>query len=93
MLIVVNNETANNSLLSIDKADQDKRIDVFLAEQVKDLTRSRCQSLIRDGHVKVNELPVKTSYRLKAGDYISLFIPPASPYRLKPEPVDFTIIH
>ena len=89
----MDNESSKTSFYSITAEDENKRIDAFLASQVKDLTRSRGQSLIRNGHVKVNDLSVKASYRLKTGDHISLFIPPVLPWRLKPEQMDLLIVH
>jgi 23S rRNA pseudouridine1911/1915/1917 synthase len=58
-----------------------------------DLTRSRIQALIRDGNVKVNRLNSKPSYRLKTGDSIILHIPPPAPCLIKPEAVDFSLVH
>ena len=89
----MDNESSGTSFYSITAEDENKRIDAFLASQVKDLTRSRSQSLIREGHVKVNDLSIKASYRLKTGDHISLFIPPVLPWRLQPEKMDLTIVH
>lgn len=89
----MDNESGRISFYSITEEDKDKRIDSFLALHLEDLTRSKGQSLIRDGHVKVNELTVKTSYRLRPGDKISIFIPPAAPSIIEPEPVDFSLIH
>ena len=89
----MDNESNRTTFYSISEDDKGQRIDAFLATRVKDLTRSRIQSLIRDGHVKVNELSPKTSYRLKVGDSISLLIPPLAPYRIEPEPVEFSLIH
>ena len=81
------------SVYSVTEGDKDRRIDVFLSSQVKEFTRSRIQSLIREGHVKVNELPPKTSYRIRTGDIISLSIPPVESYFLQPEPVEFSLVH
>jgi 23S rRNA pseudouridine1911/1915/1917 synthase len=89
----MDNESSRTSFYSITAEDENKRIDAFLASHVKDLTRSRGQSLIRDGHIKVNDLSVKASYRLKTGDNISLFIPPVLPWRLQPEKMDLPIVH
>ena len=89
----MDNESGRISCYSITEDDKDKRIDSFLASHLKDVTRSRCQSLIREGHVKVNELTIKRSYRLKSGDRISIFIPPVAPGIIEPEPVNFSVIH
>jgi 23S rRNA pseudouridine1911/1915/1917 synthase len=72
---------------------EDIRLDVFLASRSTDLSRSRIQTLIKSGEAKVNECRSRQSYKLKKGDRVSLLIPPASPYVLKPEPVEFGIIY
>jgi 23S rRNA pseudouridine1911/1915/1917 synthase len=80
------------SFLITDK-HRDTRLDVFLASQISDLTRSRVQELIRKENVKVNGRSPKSSYRLKKRDQVSVLIPPAVPYELKAEPVDFSLVH
>lgn len=87
------NEQESIITFSADPEDIDTRIDLYLASNIKELTRSRIQSLIKEENVKVNNTPVKTSYRLKAGDEIALSIPPSSPYLLNPEPLDLSIIY
>ncbi|MFC1493983.1 RluA family pseudouridine synthase [Thermodesulfobacteriota bacterium] len=76
----------------IESDEKDTRIDTYLASRSEGLTRSRIQSLVKEGNVNVNGLPVKTSYRVKAGDDITLNIPPASPYLLEPEPLELSLI-
>jgi len=89
---VVHNSDRTSSYLIADR-DRDQRIDSFLASRVKDLTRSRVQDLIKEGFVKVNDLSPKSSYRLKRGDHVSIFIPPVIPLQLEPEAVEFALIH
>ena len=72
---------------------RDIRLDVFLASQISDLTRSRVQELIRKEFVKVDGRSPKAGYRLKKGDQVSVHIPPAVPYELQAEPVDFSLVH
>lgn len=48
----------------------DRRLDVFLSEKIKELTRSQVQKLIEENRVRVREKPRKSSYRLKQGDLI-----------------------
>lgn len=88
----VNNEQGRTIDYRIGADGTDTRIDIFLASQVEDLTRSRIQTLVKEGNVNVNGLPVKTSYRIKAGDEITLHIPPSSPYLLEPEPLELSLI-
>lgn len=87
------NESGKSTQFSIRDKDRDQRIDTYLAEHVKELTRSRVQGLIKEGFVKVNNYPTKTSYRLKTGDCVSLFIPPSTPLHLEPEPVEFSLVY
>jgi 23S rRNA pseudouridine1911/1915/1917 synthase len=89
----VENEQVRIITFSAEPADTDTRIDLYLASNLMELTRSRIQSLIKGGNVKVNNATVKTSYRIKAGDEIELSIPPSSPYLLSPEPLDLSIIY
>lgn len=69
-----------------------QRLDVLIADHLPDCTRSRASALIRDGHVQVNGAPQKPSYRLKAGDAIRGEIPPPSPVRFDPEPMDLDVL-
>ncbi len=89
----MDNDSGRTYSYSIAADDIEKRVDAFLASRVEDLTRSRCQALIREGHVKVNGLPVKPSYGLKTGDLITLFIPPVVPNALEPENMSLSIVH
>ena len=69
------------------------RLDFFLSARPIDLSRSRIQALIKGGEVKVNDLPSKPSYRLKAEDCVALTIPPPVSQALEPGAVDFDVIH
>lgn len=69
------------------------RLDVFLSSRSVGLSRSRIQSLIVSGNVKVNSRPSKANYKLKPGDHILLSIPLPAPQSLKPEAVSFDIFH
>jgi 23S rRNA pseudouridine1911/1915/1917 synthase len=89
----VDNYAAREIFYSIFEEEKDQRLDMFLASREKALTRSRIQSLIKNQSVKVNGLPVKTSYRLKTGDHVHVVIPPVVPCEIRPEAVDFPIIY
>jgi 23S rRNA pseudouridine1911/1915/1917 synthase len=70
-----------------------RRLDHFLASLHAELSRSRLQTLIKDGHVKVNDALSKAGYRLKAGERVDLSIPRDDPLDLEPETVPFELIH
>jgi len=89
----VNHEPDRIRIFRVTVHDQNERLDQFLASHATDLTRSRAQDLIRRGCVRVNDGAVKSSYRLKTGDAVALSLPPARPYHLEPERVEFGVIH
>lgn len=77
----------------ISENDQDTRLDIFLCSSPVGLSRSRIQSLIREGQARVNGLPSKPSHKLKAGDQVLLTIPPPATLVLTPDDVQFEVIY
>jgi len=69
------------------------RLDSYLALQLADHSRSAIQGLIRNGHVTVNDRPVKAATRLRPGDRLQVTIPPPAASELAPEPVPFDILY
>ena len=69
------------------------RLDVFLSSCPVGLSRSKIQSLIKNGDVTVNNGPAKPSHKLIPGDHVIISIPPAPPPVLRPEAIEFEIIH
>lgn len=51
------------------------RLDAWLAEAVPEHSRSRWQSLIKDGLVTVNGAPCKANQKLRAGDRVEWTVP------------------
>lgn len=72
---------------------QDTRLDVFLAGCFPDLTRSRCQTLIAQGQAEVEGRPERASYRVKAGERVTLDLPDPTPSELVPEDIPLDIVY
>ncbi len=68
------------------------RADVFLSGQTS-LTRSAVKKLADEGHVLVKGAPVKAGYSLKAGEEITLCIPPPRPIAARPEEIPIDIVY
>ena len=69
------------------------RLDLVLAEQVGDLSRSRLQRLIRDGRVNVDgAVSLKPGLRLSGGERLDVFIPPAEKAELQAESIPLEIV-
>ncbi|MCH1983304.1 RluA family pseudouridine synthase [Ruminococcus sp. OA3] len=61
--------------LTVREYEKNLRLDKYLSEQLKDISRSYLQKLIKDGAVAVNEGSQKSNYRLQSGDCIRITIP------------------
>ena len=71
-----------------------KRLDVFLSEQMEDCTRSRLKKLIEEGQVCVHgKITTKAGAEIKAGDEVSVCIPDAVEYEVKPENIPIDIVY
>ena len=71
-----------------------KRLDVFLSDQTEDFSRSRLKKLIEDGQVSVNGVAVKKAgAEIKRGDSVTVQIPEAVDYSVKPENIPIDIVY
>ena len=68
------------------------RIDRFLAIKLPDLSRSRLQSLIKEGHIKLNGKKTKPSQPIGSGDIIKVIIPPLQEALAQPEEIDLEVL-
>ena len=79
---------ASTVRLSVDSEDAAERLDKWVALRVPGLTRSRAQTLIRDGYVSTDAGVIwDASRRVKSGEMISVAVPPAQ----DPEPAGESI--
>ena len=80
-------------ILFTDENDENKRLDSFLSEITPELSRSKIQSLIKSGSVKVNGQIKKSSYLLKEGDKIEFEAPPEEDLTIKPQNIPLEIVY
>ena len=69
------------------------RLDRYVCERLAELSRTRIQRLIADGHITVNEQVAKAGLKLNAGDRLKVILPPAPPSPLTPEAIPLNIIY
>ena len=72
--------------------DQGKRVDIFLAQKGLGLSRSRIQDLISQKEVLINGKPIKSHYKLKRNESITVQIPPPVESEIKPENIPLDIL-
>ncbi len=77
--------------LSVNESGE--RLDVFLAEKVNELTRSRIQKLILEGNITVNGASAKANTKLKENDEIEIIIPEAKETELQAEDIPLDIVY
>ncbi len=80
--------------LQIDDEDGDVRLDLFLSEQMPQVSRARIQKLIASHNVTINGQPAKASYRTRPGDEVVVEIPPSRPLTTAAaEPIPLDVIY
>ena len=69
-----------------------KRLDAVLAEACPELSRSRLQALIKQGHVCIAGQAVKARQPVVLDQEIVISIPPATAHKAQPEKMDLNIL-
>lgn len=73
---------------------QTQRLDLWLSQNLADLSRSRIQNLISQGRVTINDRICNSKKAtLKPGDRLQITIPPAEPLELKPNNIPLDILY
>lgn len=70
-----------------------RRIDQYLVDRVPYLSRAGVQRLIDDGLVTVDGRPIKASYKLKAGETVTMVAPPEPVNEIVPENIPLDIVY
>jgi 23S rRNA pseudouridine1911/1915/1917 synthase len=70
-----------------------ERLDRFLAEAERSLSRSAVRQLIDSGHVRLNDAPARASRRVREGDRIEVVRPRRAPQALQPEPIPLEVVY
>lgn len=77
-----------------DKGQQLLRVDRFLLDHLPDTSRNRIQTAARAGFVHVNGQPVKSNYRVKPHDIVTLLLDrPRYDSRIEPEDIPLDIVY
>src|SRR5262249_6930148 len=70
-----------------------KRLDVFLASAIADVSRSQLSRHVAEGAVTVNGAASAPSRKLRAGDVVVWTPPPVAPTELVAEEIPLAIVH
>ncbi|TXD82789.1 RluA family pseudouridine synthase [Subsaximicrobium wynnwilliamsii] len=77
-----------------DKGQSPLRIDKYLMNRIENATRNKIQSAAKDGSIFVNDIPVKSNYKVKPKDHIRVLLE-YPPYEnlLTPENIPLDIVY
>lgn len=80
-------------IIFVDENDENKRLDSFLSEITPGVSRSKIQSLIKNGGVNLNDEAKKPSYQLKENDKIEFELPQDEEIKIEPQNIPLEIVY
>ncbi len=90
---IINKESSTNRQFHLKVEGSGTRLDKYVNEKCPEISRTRAQKLIEDGHITVNNQSVKPSLKLQAGDEVDILFPPSAPSTLTPEAIPLNILY
>ncbi len=89
-----NDDLFEHYKIDVDPGQSPVRIDRFLNDRLPNASRNKIQSAIREGFVKVNNQDIKSNYKVKPGDSISVLLPePPRDTEIIPEDIPLDIVY
>jgi 23S rRNA pseudouridine1911/1915/1917 synthase len=77
---------------TVGAAEAGRRLDLWLAAQLPDLSRTRIKALVDGGRVSVNGAACKAARRLRAGERVEVVIPPNAQEEMVAEAIPLAIV-
>ena len=77
----------------VNENDKGKRLDIYIAENFNELSRTMIKKLIESNNILVNGKSEKVSYKVQANDNISIDVPEAKETKLKAQEIPLDIIY
>lgn len=88
------NELFEHFRFEADKGQSPLRVDKFLFNKLENTSRNRIQSAAEAGSILINGSPVKSNYRVKPQDIISIVLPhPPRKLELIPQDIPIQIVY
>ncbi|NJR69188.1 MAG: RluA family pseudouridine synthase, partial [Synechococcales cyanobacterium CRU_2_2] len=70
-----------------------ERLDRWLVDQLEDFSRSRIQTLLQDGYIRINgAVCTNRTSKLKLGDQVRVTFPKTEPLNLEPEDIPLDVL-
>ncbi len=78
--------------ITVPQGKKKERIDVFLAHQIENASRSKVQNAIKQGFVTIDGKPVKSNHIVSPGEEITVTLPKPPPPEALPEKIPIDIV-
>jgi 23S rRNA pseudouridine1911/1915/1917 synthase len=78
---------------TVSAPDAGRRLDLYLASRLPELSRTRIQELIDEGHVRVSGRSPRRAQRTAAGEVIEIEILPRPPLSAQPEEIPIELLY
>jgi len=85
--------TNRNIFFEVNECEKNERLDVYLTKGMNEVSRSNIQKLITSGQVTVNDKTMKTNYKIKTSDVISVTMPEVRSLELMAEAIPLDVIY
>ena len=80
--------------MEVDRGQEPVRIDKYMSEHVQHSSRNRIQKAADAGFIHVNDKPVKSNYKIRPGDVITLMLDrPHYDTTIEPEEMPLDIVY
>jgi 23S rRNA pseudouridine1911/1915/1917 synthase len=79
--------------LTLPASSAGKRLDVVLASQLPDRSRSFLARLLKDGAILVNGKQAKPSYKVRGGEHVEIEWPEPEVIEARPEAIPLDVLH
>jgi 23S rRNA pseudouridine1911/1915/1917 synthase len=86
-------EASSARRFTVSASDAGRRLDQYLAAQLPELSRTRIQELIDEGHARISGRSPRRSHRLSAGEIIEIEVLPRPPLAAVPEEIPIQILY
>jgi 23S rRNA pseudouridine1911/1915/1917 synthase len=85
--------SASPRRFTVSAEDAGRRLDLYLASRLPELSRTRVHELIDQGHVRVAERSPRRAHRIATGEVVEIEVLPRPPLVAKPEEIPIELLY
>jgi len=88
----VSTGAARRVTATVGAGEAGRRLDLWLAARLPDLSRTRIKALVDAGRVRVDGAASKAAHRLKDGERVDVVVPPPAPEEMAAEAIPLAVV-